>query len=430
VIYDRTKDVCYAATDEISIRPVFVGVGPDGVGISSELIGLTDLCSEVRRLSAGHYCVIENHSDAKKSAFEFKSFYKFSKPLSNISYEDARTRIREIFIQNVKDKIHYGTRNDGFFLSGGLDSSLVAGIAAKLRGQRKLNTFTVGFSPDATDVIYARLVAQHIGSNHHEIIISENEGIAHLEEIIKFLGTFDQTTVRASTPLYLATKWIKQKYPDIYIMYNGELADELQGGYLYFRNAPNPAAHREECIRRLAAVHNFDGLRCDRVCAAFSIEARFPFFSKTLLDFVLSLPPEYLAPSSYRGTEKYLIRDAFRGLGYIPEEVLWRTKNALSDATSVKSSWKEKLKAFVEKSVSDVEFETRGKWTHATPDTKEDYYYRTVFEKHYKGFENTIPYKWLPLWCGEVTDSSASMLSVFNEDDLTKNGQDLKNKII
>jgi asparagine synthase (glutamine-hydrolysing) len=339
----------------------------------------------------------------------------------DITCEEAKTRIREIFIQNVKDKIHYGTRNDGFYLSGGLDSSLVAGVAAKLRGSRKLNTFTVGFSPEASDVIYARLVAKHIGSNHHEIIISEEDGLAHLEEIIRHLGTFDQTTVRASTPLYLATKWIKQKYPDIYIMYNGELADELQGGYLYFRNAPNPDAHREESIRRLDAVHNYDGLRCDRVCAAWSIEARFPFFSKALLDLVLSLPPQYLAPSEWKGTEKYLIREAFRGLGYIPEEVLWRTKNALSDATSVKSSWKDKLKAEMDRRVSDEEFATRHVYTHVTPDSKEDFYYRKIFEKYYAGLSNTIPYKWLPLWCGDVKDSSASVLSVYNEDDLNKN---------
>jgi asparagine synthase (glutamine-hydrolysing) len=321
----------------------------------------------------------------------------------------------------VKDKIHYGTRNDGFYLSGGLDSSLVAGVAAKLRAPRKLNTFTVGFSPEASDVIYARLVAQHIGSNHHEIIISEEDGFAHIEEIIKYLGTFDQTTVRASTPLFLATKWIKQKYPDIYIMYNGELADELQGGYLYFRNAPTAEAHREESIRRLAAVHNFDGLRCDRVCAAFSIEARFPFFSKSLLNFVLSLPPQYLSPSQFQGTEKYLIRDAFRGLGYIPEEVLWRTKNALSDATSVKSSWKDKLKTSIDEKVSEEEFSSQRKsYTHATPDTKEDFYYRKIFEKYYAGYENTIPYKWLPLWCGDVKDSSASVLGVYNEDQLNQ----------
>jgi len=204
-------------------------------------------------------------------------------------------------------------------------------------------------------------------------------------------------------------------------MYNGELADELQGGYLYFRNAPSPEAHREESIRRLAAVHNYDGLRCDRVCAAWSIEARFPFFSKELLDLVLSLPPQYLAPSEFKGTEKHLIRDAFTGLGYIPEEVLWRTKNALSDATSVKSSWKDRLKAFIETQVSEEDFANRHIYKHSTPDTKEDLYYRKIFEKYYSGFSNTIPYKWLPLWCGDVKDSSASVLGVYNEDKLNNN---------
>eukprot|EP01123_Difflugia_compressa_P011587 TRINITY_DN4699_c1_g1_i1.p1 TRINITY_DN4699_c1_g1~~TRINITY_DN4699_c1_g1_i1.p1 ORF type:complete len:556 (+),score=100.02 TRINITY_DN4699_c1_g1_i1:74-1741(+) len=419
VIYDRTKNVAYFATDEISVRPIFVGLSDVGVILSSELIALTGLCTRVERLGAGQYGIVPNCSNPNVDSFAFKSYYNFHKQQIKISYEDAKNRIRELFIQNVKDKIHYGVRNDGFYLSGGLDSSLVAGIAAKLRAPKKLNTFTVGFSRDASDIIYARHVAEYIGSNHHEIIVSEDDGIAKLEEIIKFLGTFDQTTVRASTPLYLATEWIKQKYSDIYIMYNGELADELQAGYLYFRNAPNSASLHEESIRRLAAVHNFDGLRCDRVCSAFSIEARFPFFSKSLLNFVLSLPPEYLDPKSFNGTEKYLIRDAFRNTGYIPEEILWRTKNALSDATSVKSSWKDKLKAHVAKLVTDEQLvNSSERWKHVTPDTKEDVYYRMIFDKYYAGFENTIPYKWLPLWCGKVTDSSASVLSVFNEDSI------------
>jgi len=204
-------------------------------------------------------------------------------------------------------------------------------------------------------------------------------------------------------------------------MYNGELADELLGGYLYFRNAPSAAAHRQESIRRLMAVHNYDGLRCDRVCAWHSIEARFPFFSKTLLDFVMSCPPEYFNPKNNEGIEKKIMRDAFRETGYIPDSVLWRTKNALSDATSVKSSWKDKLKAHCDKNVSDQEFAKREKFTHSTPDTKEDYYYRKIFEKYYPGSAaTTIPYKWLPLWCGDVTDSSASVLSVFNEDTVPK----------
>jgi len=132
---------------------------------------------------------------------------------------------------------------------------------------------------------------------------------------------------------------------------------------------------------------------------------------------VLSLPAQYLAPSEFKGTEKYLIREAFRNTGYIPEEVLWRTKNALSDATSVKSSWKEKLKVEIERKVTDEEFSAgKSVYTHATPDTKEDYYYRKIFEKYYAGLSNTIPYKWLPIWCGDVKDSSASVLGVYNED--------------
>lgn len=428
VIYDKRDNCLWYATDEISMRPIYIGRTEEGeIVISSELIGLNDLCVEIVRVGASGYGRIS--LDNPKGALAYSEFYSFERSsFLNISFEDAKKRLREIFIQNVKDKIHYGTRDDGFFLSGGIDSSLVAGIAAKLRHPKKIKTFTVGFSEEATDVIYARKVAQYIGSEHHEIILSEKEAVDHLEEIIKVLGTFDQTTVRASTPLYLATKKIKQQYPEIYILYNGELADELQGGYLYFRNAPSALAHKAETIRRLKAVHNYDGLRCDRVCAAFGIEARFPFFSKALLDFVLALPPEFMNPATHKGVEKFMIREAFSGTDYIPDQVLWRTKNALSDATSVKSSWKELLKKETADRVSDEEFNQRNKrWLHSPPDTKEDFFYRRVFEKYYEGAHNTIPYKWLPLWCGDVKDSSASMLTVFNEDsvkeDSTKNSK-------
>jgi len=418
VIYDKETRKLHFATDEISMRPMFVATTEEGdVVISSELSAIRDLkITQVKRLGAGQWG--EFNIDSTNEVFNFRTFNTLERSqYLPLSYEDSAAKLRELFIQNIKDKLHMGTREDGFYLSGGLDSSLTAGVAARLRSPRKLNTFVVGFSTDATDVVFARRVAEHIGSNHHEIIVSEQDGLNAIADIVKLLGTFDQTTVRASTPLYLATKWIKQKYPDTYIMYNGELADELLGGYLYFRNAPSAAAHREESIRRLLAVHNYDGLRCDRVCASFSIEARFPFFSKTLLDFVMSSDPKYFNPSDNNGIEKKILRDAFKGLGYIPEEVLNRTKNALSDATSVKSSWKEKLKEMTEKSVSDEEFATREKWTHTTPDTKEDYYYRQLFEKEYpQPCDLTIPYKWLPLWCGDVKDSSASVLQVFNED--------------
>jgi len=228
VLYDKRDNCLWFATDEISIRPIFIGRTAEGdIVLSSELIALSDLCVEIVRVGAGGYGRIL--LDNPKGALNYDEFYTFERSsYLNISYEDAKTRLRDIFIQNVKEKIHYGTRDDGFFLSGGIDSSLVAGIAAKLRHPRKIKTFTVGFSEDATDVIYARKVAAHIGSVHHEIIISEKEALDSLEEIIKALGTFDQTTVRASTPLYLATKKIKEKYSGIYIMYNGELADELQ----------------------------------------------------------------------------------------------------------------------------------------------------------------------------------------------------------
>lgn len=196
-------------------------------------------------------------------------------------------------------------------------------------------------------------------------------------------------------------------------MYTGELADELFGSYRYFKNAPSVAAHREESIRRLNEVHMYDGLRCDRVCSAHHIEARYPFFSRELLDFVMSLPPSMLAPHANDNIEKKMLRDAFEHL--LPRSIIWRTKEAFSDATSVKSSWKEHLKETALARVAPVDFTQRSiLYPYATPNTHEDMYYRNIFTQFYPNaqFASTIPGNWLPLWCGDVVDSSATVLNV------------------
>lgn len=415
VLYDKLKEQIYYATDQLSMRPLFIVKYSSGdICLSSELIGLNNKdCIDIFRVPANCWGYINIH-DMSINQNNICPLY-----LDNYDYSriDAYSILEKKLVKNIHKKIHKGTRDFGFFLSGGIDSSIIASVSSKYLYPQRIKTFTIGFSEDATDVKYARLVAKHINSDHHEIIINMDETIKHLDEIIHVLGTFDETTIRASSPLFMGTKIIKERFPEIYIMYNGELADELFGSYLYFAGAPSSIEHFDERIHLLQNVHNFDGLRCDRVMSWFGIEARYGFFGKDLLKFALGLPADYFNANMNDGIEKKILRDAF--VNYLPREVVWRTKNALSDATSVKSGWKEQLKKYTNSMITDDEFERRFiDFPYITPDSKENYYYRKIFDKYYKNFEKTIPYKWTPKWVDNITDSSASCLPNYKEDTL------------
>jgi len=215
----------------------------------------------------------------------------------------------------------------------------------------------------------------------------------------------------------LCCKAIKKKHPEMAVVYSGELSDELFMGYLEWKRAPTLEAAKKHVVKRLKDVTYFDGLRADRTVSSYGMELRLPFFSREILDFVLSLDPELLAPSHNDGVEKYLLRKAFEGLDYIPEKVLWRSKNAFSDATSIigKSSWKEALKSYSGKEITESRFaEAEEVYPDNTPQTKEDMLYRDIFTE--LGYHsNCIGYKWLPEWTYGITDSSATELEGFKE---------------
>jgi asparagine synthase (glutamine-hydrolysing) len=421
IIYNKATNLLYYATDELSTRPLFIG--SDNVGgwyFSSELAGLNEECKSAFRVPAGGYGIMDlNDTNLMPSKQQWywddnnmtAPSTTLTQPTTFIgNYAFATAKLREIITRNVSAKLHAGERRDGFFLSGGIDSSIVCAIAASMR-DRPITTFTVGFSVDSPDIQAARTVAEHIGSDHHEYIVDYSAGINSLREIVTALGSYCQTTVRASTPMFLLLECIKREYPDIYVLCTGELADELFGSYLYFKRAPSPAAHREESISRLREVHMYDGLRCDRICNHFSVEARYPFFSSELIEFVMSLPPEFLDPSHNGGIEKKILRKAFSDL--LPYDILWRKKDAFSDATSVKSDWKEQLKAYADAEVSDAEFAKREDiYPHNTPKTREDMLYRNLFSVGYHKYANTIAGSWMPKWCGDVVDSSATVLGI------------------
>ena len=295
----------------------------------------------------------------------------------------------------------------GFLLSGGLDSSLVCAIAAR-KSKTPIRTFAIGMSGDAIDLKYAKQVADYIGSEHTEVIMTKEQVLDSLENVIHLLGTFDITTIRASMGMYLLCKWIHEN-TDIRVLLTGEISDELFG-YKYTDFAPSAEEFQKESEKRIRELHMYDVLRADRCISSNSLEARVPFGDLDFVKYVLSVDPEKKL-NTY-GIGKYLLRRAFEG-DYLPPDILYREKAAFSDA--VGHSMVDYLKEYAEKQYTDEEFEQKMQnYTHAAPFTKESLLYREIFEKYYPGQGDMIVDFWMPNkeWEGcNVNDPSARVLS-------------------
>ena len=290
-------------------------------------------------------------------------------------------------------------------LSGGLDSSLVASIVSEKLGPNKLKTFAIGIK-GSPDLKYAQMVADHIKSIHHSIELTEKQFLEAIEEVIIAIESYDTTTVRASVGNYLVSKYIKEN-TDCKVIFNGDYADEVCGGYKYFKKTMSDTDFHNECVRLVNDIHFFDCLRSDRSISNNGLEARVPFADKDFVNFYLSIRPGLRM--SYDKIEKYMLRKAFMNDNLLPEEILWRQKEAFSDGVTAETrSWYEIIQEFVNTQMTDEYFEeNKNKYHHNTPVLKESFYYREIFEKHYGGFDNVIPYFWMPKWCGDMTDPSA-----------------------
>lgn len=404
IIYDGETGEYIAARDPIGIRPLYYGYDPDGVIIfASEAKNLVGLTEKIMPFPPGHYY---------KNG-EFFCYCDIAKPdtVCRDSLETVCDAIREKLIAGVEKRLVSDSKV-GFLLSGGLDSSLVCAVAAK-KSRTPIKTFAIGMSEDAIDLKYARQAAEYIGSEHTEIFMTPEEVISSLETVIALLGTFDITTVRASMGMYLVCKAIHEQ-TDIRVLLTGEISDELFG-YKYTDFAPTAQAFQEESEKRIRELHMYDVLRADRCISVNSLEARVPFGDIDFVKYVMSLDPE-IKLNRY-GKGKYLLRHAFEGGGYLPDEILWREKAAFSDA--VGHSMVDYLKEYAEKCYTDEEFyEGCGKYTHARPFTKESLLYRDIFEKYYPGQSEMITGFWMPnkSWKGcDVDDPSARVLSNYGD---------------
>ncbi|MDD6189037.1 MAG: asparagine synthase B [Clostridiales bacterium] len=404
IIFDGKTGEYIAARDPIGIRPLYYGYDAAGTIIfASEAKNLVGLCERIMPFPPGHYY--------KNGEF---ICYRDIARVDAVCRDDIDTVCR-----NIHDKLVAGVEKRlvadakvGFLLSGGLDSSLVCAIAAR-KSKEPIKTFAIGMSEDAIDLKYAKKVAEHIGSDHKEIIITKDDVLSALETVIHLLGTFDITTIRASMGMYLICKAIHEQ-TDTRVLLTGEISDELFG-YKYTDFAPSAEEFQKEAVKRIRELHMYDVLRADRCISVNSLEARVPFGDLDFVQYVMSIDPE-MKLNKY-GKGKYLLRRAFEQGGYLPDEILWREKAAFSDA--VGHSMVDYLKEYADDFYTAHEFEQlREKYTHAKPFTKESLLYREIFEKYYPGQGEMIVDFWMPnkSWEGcDVDDPSARVLKNYGD---------------
>lgn len=403
IIYDKKEDKIIAARDPLGIRPLYYGKSKsnDTYIFASEPKILVDLVEDIFPFPPGYY-------------FDGEKFIQYS---FITDVESKHTRMRDVE-KNIHSLLVEGVRKRldsdapiGFLLSGGLDSSLVCSIATKIL-KKPIETFAIGMEKDAIDLKYAKEVAYYLKTNHHEVIITRDDVISSLEEVIYNLATYDITTIRASVGMYLLCKYIHEN-TDIKVLLTGEISDELFG-YKYTDYAPNPEEFQKESKKRIDEIHMYDVLRADRCISSNSLEARVPFGDLAFVKYVMEIDPKIKMNRYNKG--KYLLRKAFEG-DYLPKDILYREKAAFSDA--VGHSLVEDIKEFAEDYYTDEEFEiNRKKYTFAQPFTKESLMYREIFEKYYPGQAHMIKDFWMPnkSWKGcDVDDPSARFLKNYGD---------------
>ena len=382
VLYDEERDEFLIARDPIGVIPLYIGYDNDGtVYVASELKALEGQCEQYEPFLPGHY--YWSKEPGMKRYYQRDWFEYESVKDNEASVEVIHDALEDAVRRQLMSDVPYGV-----LLSGGLDSSVISAIAQKFSEHRiednsrtraywpRLHSFAVGLK-GAPDLAKARLVADHIGTVHHEINYTIQEGLDAIRDVIYYIETYDVTTVRASTPMYLLARVIKSM--GIKMVLSGEGADEIFGGYLYFHKAPSARDFHEETVRKLSKLHLYDCLRANKSLSAWGVEGRVPFLDKEFLDVAMRTNPEAkMCPG--KTIEKKIVREAFADL--LPEEVAWRQKEQFSDGVGY--SWIDTLKAITTAAVTDEQMaHAAERFPINPPKNKEEYYYRSIFAEHF-----------------------------------------------
>jgi asparagine synthase (glutamine-hydrolysing) len=417
-IDNKTNDVTVClARDPMGVRPLYYSYTEHTVAFSSDFKGLTDNLvnhKNIREFPPGTYMMFNlNEGKYTKETYKYYNLNKIK--IIDETLDQSLIRVKDSLIESVKVMMMSDCAI-GALTSGGLDSSLITAIASKehLRTKgTKLKTFSIGI-PGSTDEKYARMVAEHCGTDHTHVEVSNDIFLYSIKEVIEAVGTYDITTIRASTGQYLISKWISEN-TDIKCLLTGDGSDELCSGYLYFHNAPSPEESHKENIRLLEDIHMYDIKRADRGVAENGLEARVPFLRNTFVETYLSINYKRRVP--HNGVEKWLLREAFKDTDLLPDEVLFRKKEAFSDGvSSVEKSWYVIIQEYCDKYYTDKRFEhSRKLYTHLPPHSKEALYFRLLYREIFGlGLYHLIPYYWLPKWCGNIVEPSARILNIQN----------------
>ena len=381
-IYDSINNEFFIARDHMGIIPLYMGWDKNGTFyVASELKALEGVCSKIELFPPGNYWFSKNNAPTRWYNRDWVDYQKVKNNKTNIS--DLHDALSDAVHRQLMSDVPYGV-----LLSGGLDSSITSALAKKFSSKRvesndtqsawwpQLHSFSVGLE-GSPDLEAARKVSEHIGSIHHEVIFTIQEGLDAIRDVIYHLETYDITTVRASTPMFLMARSIKSH--GIKMVLSGEGADELFGGYLYFHKAPSAEEFHKETVRKLDKLHQYDCLRANKSLAAWGIEGRVPFLDKEFIDVAMRINPEDKMINSER-MEKWVVRKAFED--YLPESVAWRQKEQFSDGVGY--SWIDTLKEVVENAITDDQMiNAKFRFPLQTPQNKEEFYYRSIFEEHF-----------------------------------------------
>ena len=382
-LYDKKNNSFLVGRDPIGVIPLYMGEGSNGNKyFASEMKCLVGFCENIKEFPPGHF-MTEKDKDPVK--YYKRDWMSFDKVKNHSSTSDLRDSLEKSVKSQMMSDVPFGV-----LLSGGLDSSIISSIVTKYSKNRiesadkkeawwpRVHSFAVGLK-NSPDLIAARKVADHLKTVHHEIHFTIQEALDSLEDVIYYLETYDVTTVRASTPMYLMARYIKSM--GIKMVLSGEGADEIFGGYLYFHKAPSSKEFHEETLRKINKLHLYDCLRANKSLAAWGVEGRVPFLDVEFLDYSMNIDPSEKMINNEK-IEKNILREAFKG--YIPESVLWRQKEQFSDGVGY--SWIDSLKEYANQQIDDKSYDNRKEiFPVNTPRSKEEYLFRQIFEKHFPG---------------------------------------------
>ncbi len=425
VLYDSNINKVYIARDPFGVRPVYIGHHNDYMVVSSELKQINNICDSAScvQFKPGSYVECNYRNNALHA-----SNYTYYTAFNYLQSEHATTTMKtqgeqyysliyNALYEAVKKRVITSERKIACLLSGGLDSSLITALVAKFVPKGQLETYSIGMK-GGEDLQYAKMVAQRIGSKHTEIILSEQEFLSAIPEVIYTVESYDTTTIRASVGNYLIAQYIS-KNSDAKVIFNGDGSDELTGGYMYFHNSPSAIEFDYECKRLLGNMYQYDVLRSDRCVSSHGLEPRTPFLDRSFVHQYLSIPCNirFHNNNNNKFMEKHLLRSAVETQDpeLLPYCVLWRTKEAFSDGVSSNNKpWYQIIQEYVSHNQFVDLYDEQQKHSFNKPSTLEQAYYRGIFENYFPKCSHVIPYFWMPRFC-EASDSSARTLQIYKD---------------